>query len=477
MTESQLVPTPLWKHQQEVVTRFETEPRVLIGWDMGTGKTLAAVERDLRLRRDAPQVVGTKDRKGGKPTLVVAPLNTHSTWSDTFKNNTGLRVRVIDRKARELFVKNNHNPRLNIGEADVYIMHYDVLRLMPELQGFFGHGIFDECHKLKNRQTKQTKAAKHLDIPFLTDMSGTPVTDRPQDFWSVLNHLKPKTFRSYWKFFHRYVDYWKDPGPGYYHVVGPAKAWSEEGLPSIRSFYSRVMKDDVLDLPPKTYSRIEVDLSPQQRKQYDQMKKDMLVWLENVHTKNGDEKPLPAAAVVAQLQRLQMFALGTAYLNDVGKVVLEDPSTKVDAVMEKLEDNPNEQFVIFSQFKGPLRILRERFGKGSITYGSFTGDDNPKIRERNKQRFIRGDHRVLLGTIGSGGVGVDGLQHACCTVIFLDRDWSPAVNSQAEDRLHRGGQTRTVQVIDIVARNTVDLGRLAKIELKAKWIREMLGDA
>lgn len=468
----QLVQTPLWEHQQEEITRLGNQARALIGWEMGTGKTLAAVERDLRFRKNASDYVGPNS----KPTLVVAPLNTHDSWKETFENNSDLRVRQIDRKARHLFTK---------GSGDVYIVHYEVLRLMPELAGMFGHGIFDECQRIKGRGTKMTKAAKKLGIPLLTDMSGTPA-DKPQDIWSILNHLKPQTFSSYWRFFHRYVDYEIIPPQGYYKIVGPydedgelmpgARAWQEEGLPGIRKFYSRKLKEDVLDLPPKTYTKIYVDLTPSQRRQYNEMKRDMLTWLENVHKKDGIEMPLPARATIAQLQRLQMFALGTAYLNDVNKVVLEDPSSKADAVMELLEDNPNEQLVIFSQFKGSLRILKERFRQSGITYGSFTGDDAPKVRAVHKARFIRGDNRVLLGTIGSGGVGVDGLQHACCTVVFLDRDWQPGINSQAEDRLHRGGQTRTVQVIDIMARDTVDMGRAQQLILKKEWIKTLLGD-
>jgi len=459
----QLVSTPLWPHQAEQVARLEEEPRILNGWQMGTGKTLFAVERDLRLR--------LAEYHG--PTLVVAPMNTHESWATTFKNNTDLRVRVVDRKARERLVRNNHK----YGDADVYIVHYDVLRLMPELINFFGHGIFDECHKLKSRGTKQTKAAKKLGIPFLTDMSGSPVTDRPQDIWSVLNHLKPKTYSSYWKFYHRYVDYEILYPQSYHKVLGPSDAWLREGLPNLKEFFTRVLKEDVLpDLPPKTYTQVHVDLTPQQRKQYEEMKRDMLTWLENNWYTDDEPEPLAARAVIAQLQRLQMFALGTAYFNSVGKLVLQDPSSKVDAVMEILEDNPDEQFVIFTNFKGPLRILRERFDKIGITYGSFTGDDSQPRREAAKRAFIEGRKRCLLGTISSGGVGVDGLQHASCNVIFLDRNWSPAVNEQAEDRLHRGGQTRTVQVIDVIARDTVDGGRLQRLELKKSWIKKMLGD-
>jgi SNF2 family DNA or RNA helicase len=464
----QLVRTPLWTHQLEDAEYLSEQPRVLVGWEMGTGKTLLAVERDLRLRRD--------DFSG--PTLVVAPLNTHESWVETFRENTDLKVKKINRKLREWFVGPKGEP------ADVYVMHYEVLRLMPELQAFgFGHVIFDECHKLQNRKAAMTKAAKRIAtmVPFITAMSGSPVTTNPQNIWSVLNVLKPRTYSSYWKFYNRYVDFEIQYPQGYHKVLGPSAAWRAEGFPAMREFFVRRLKEDVLpDLPPKVYGKRYVDLSPEQRRQYDDMKRDMIAWLE---TYEGDnERPLPAAAVISQLQRLQMFALGTATFGPPSKktnrpkIMLQDPSSKVDAVMELLEDNPGEQFVIFTQFKGPLRILRARFDRHGYSYASFTGDDHPRLRELGKRAFIRGERRCLLGTIGSGGVGVDGLQHASCNVIFLDRSWSPAINSQAEDRLHRGGQTRTVNVIDIMARDTVDFQRLERLELKKKWIKEMLGD-
>lgn len=207
------------------------------------------------------------------------------------------------------------------------------------------------------------------------------------------------------------------------------------------------------------------------------MRDTYLAWINS----KGDEEPLVAPAVIARLIRLQQIALGTPEFNDEGKIRITDPSTKVDAAMELLEDNEGEQFVIFSNFKGPLRLLKHRFenpkrGKSTITYGSFTGDDHPRLRDLAKREFIDGSRRVLLGTIGSGGVGVDGLQLASANVIFLDRNWSPALNEQAEDRLHRGGQTRTVNVYDIIARDTVDRGRLQRIEMKKRWIEMMLGD-
>lgn len=466
---TQLVRTPLWDFQREDVERLADEPRVLIGNEMGTGKTLTAVERDLRLREvDFSHQL----------TLVVAPLNTHGSWAETFRRETGLKVKIINRKKREWFI----GPK---GEAaDVYICHYEVLRLMPELRDFgWGHVIFDECHRLQNRKAKMTKSAKLIRTPYITAMSGSPVTTNPENIWSILNLLKPRTYTSYWAFYKRYVNYVTVPPQGYFKSIGPAQIWYDEGLPNLKKFFVRRLKKDVLkDLPPKVYGRIYVDLSPEQRKQYDDMKNKMIAWLE---TQDDTERPLPAPAVIAQLQRLQMFALGTAHIDEKNKVALRDPSTKVDAVIELLEDNPDEQFVIFTQFKGPLRILKRRFETHKkpdgrtpdpITYGSFTGDDHPRMRALHKREFIDGTRRVLLGTIASGGVGVDGLQHASSNVIFLDRAWSPAINEQAEDRLHRGGQRSVVNVIDVLARHTVDFQRLDRIEMKKAWIKKMLGD-
>lgn len=464
---TQLVRTPLWGHQATEADRLESEPRVLIAWEMGTGKTLFGVEKDLRLRRD-DNASNTKNWR----TLVVAPLNTHDGWYSAFANETDLRIKLIDRKARHLFTESD--------DYDVYIMHYEALRLMPDLRGYFQHAIFDECHRIKNRKAKQTIAAKKLQVPFLTDMSGSPATDRPQDIWSVLNHLKPKTYSSYWKFFEQNVEYEMTYPQGYRKSKGPTHHWLTEGLDEIQPFYSRVLKDDVMDLPPKTFGKVYVTLDPIQRRAYEEMKEDMIAWVKD---QDENDIPLIAPAIIAKLQRLQMFAMAyMKYNSDTGKFLMADPSAKVDAVMEILSDNPDEQFLIFSQFKQPLQLLGHRMATrpknqgGPIKYGSFTGDDKDAARKENKRRFIDRSDRVFLSTIATGGVGVDGLQTNCSTAIFLDRSWSPLVNDQAEDRLHRGGQTKSVNIIDIMARDTVDQERHVTIEMKRDWVLKTLGD-
>jgi SNF2 family DNA or RNA helicase len=194
----------------------------------------------------------------------------------------------------------------------------------------------------------------------------------------------------------------------------------------------------------------------------------MLAWVGQ-----HEDSPLIANVVVSQMMRLQQFACAYAEFRD-GELFLAEPSSKLDAVMDILSRS-DKPIVIFTQFKKLIYLLEKRLQKAGIEYVRYTGDDR-KTREDDKERFIRGEARVFMGTITAGGVGLDGLQQAADTMIFTDRLWNPALNQQAEDRLWRDGQKNAVQIIDIMAYNTVDLGRKQRIDQVWGWIRRLLGD-
>lgn len=461
-----LTVTPLWDHQAEALQQYQEELQMLCAWEMGTGKTLFALARDQIMR----------EQEGISHTLIVAPLSTHRQWAIAIRKETGLTVSVINPKNRRSFLDN---------KAYYHIMHYEALRLeVDELRDFKFHAaIFDECHRLKNRSTKQTKAAKRLKIPFLTDMSGSPVTDKPQDVWSILNHLKPKDYKSFWRFFHTMVDADREYNPStrghYWKSKGPSEAWLTNGLDAIDPFYSRIKIDDCFDIPGIVNTRIDVPLAPGMRKQYNEMKKEMLIWIQELGT--GDEVPLAAPAVIAKLTRLQQLAMGTLALDPVSeKYKMTMPAPKIAAIVDLINDNDDQKFLVFSQWRLPLLLLKDQLakqkGERAVDVAMFTGNETGPLREKSKQEFISGNARVLLATIGAGGEGVDGLQHVCNNVIFLDRSWTPTANDQAIARLRRGGQTKPVNVIDVVSTDTIDQERLTQIELKKKWVLQTLGD-
>jgi SNF2 family DNA or RNA helicase len=263
----------------------------------------------------------------------------------------------------------------------------------------------------------------------------------------------------------------------------------------MNKWYVRRRKQDVLkDLPDKYYTKIWVDLDPKQRRAYDQMRKTMVAWVEDYKDELERNDPIIAQAVVAQLVRLQQFADGYMMprldeqdnqiikqkrtkdgdYKDVPQWIMTDPSSKLDTLMDLLRDREDDQVVIFSQFKSVINLLQERLQAEKITYGLLTGDVSQQDRANNVQAFQSGALRVFVGTIAAGGVGIT--LTAASTVIFIDRSWSPAINLQAEDRCHRIGQKEAVEIIDLMARNTVDLGKAQQLAVKWKWLQMLLGD-
>jgi SNF2 family DNA or RNA helicase len=372
---------------------------------------------------------------------------------------------VIDSKNRD----GSYKEFIGSG-ASVFLVHWEALRLMPDLaRKEWLHVIADECHRMKNRKTQQTQALKKIPARYKTAMSGTPVVNRPDEAWSVLNWLDKKQYSSFWAFFKRYVDYEMEYASGgqYQKIKGPKNV--EELHAKLGPIMVRRRKEEVLkDLPDKYYTTEHVELSPKQRTAYEQMRKDMIAWVGE-----QQDRPLVAPVVIAKLVRLQQFA--AAYMEDDGSGGwrMGEPSSKLDSLMERVEDS-DEPIVVFSQFKQLVNLANERLARAGVPYITITGDVPPGDRGKAVQLFQTGARRIFTGTIGAGGVGIT--LTAASTVVFLDRGWSPALNLQAEDRLHRIGQTNAVQVIDYVARGTVDLGRMQRLEEKWEWIKALLGD-
>jgi SNF2 family DNA or RNA helicase len=474
-----------YAHQIECVTKLgeATLASRLIADDMGLGKTLEAllVDSELRAERHYP---GMKRNSPPykRPTLIVAPKAVHyDAWVPAIRDLFDYwDEEALERNIEVIDPKNRAKLVARLKDKDnlpcFVIVHYEALRLVPELQDIkWFHVIADEVHRVKNRKAQQSHYLKTLPTFYKTGLSGTPADDKPQDIWSVLNWLYPKQFSSYWKFINTYcaqeTQEVRGQGRSFRKIVGVNK----EALPRLHnqmsSWYIRRTKATVgIDLPEKYYTTLTVDLLPNQRRAYDQMKKDMIAWIgENQDT------PLAAPVVISQLVRLQQFALATVNIGrTTGKVILTDPSAKLDRLEELIEGNPNESIVLFSQSRSMVDLAVERLRGAGFTAEPYTGSVSAADRNRAVQAFQHGDVQILAGTIAAGGEGIT--LHRASTVVFADRAWNPTRNKQAEDRLHRIGQKNPVQVIDIVARDTVDMGRLQRIANKWEELLWLLGD-
>jgi len=462
----------LYPFQQEDIDKIVRQKAGLIGSEMGTGKTHVAIAIDALWYE--------KQEGPGKPapTLIIAPLNTFDSWVEKYEMQApDVDVYVIDRKDRNEFVQ-----AIMRREADVYLMHWDALRLMPELQKFqFNVIIADEVHRSSNRKAQATKALKNLKANYKLGLSGTASGDKPENLWSINNWLWPSYYTSYWKFRRHYCveELVQRGGVAYRQIVGVKNADSLHK--EMKPWYVRHLKRErccehhphgVMDwLPEKTYDMVWVDLSPIQRKFYDQMRNQMVAWVGE-----HEDSPLVASVVVAQMVRLSQMALATPSFGEGNKIMLSEPSSKIDAAKELILDHEEKQFVVFSASKQACYLAQRAFEKAGITCEVLSGDTPQNQRDGMVKRFNDKEYRVFIGVIQAAAEGIDGLQRSTDTAIFLDRSWSTVKNMQAEDRLHRDGQKDTVNIIDIMARSTLDFGRKQRLETKWSWIKEILGD-
>jgi SNF2 family DNA or RNA helicase len=416
-------------------------------------------------------------------------------------------ILAIDPKDREIIDSELKSGAL---EYTYYIIHWDALirleNLVPEGRRSieWDHLIADEIHYIKNRKVKRTTAFKRIKAKAKTGASGTPADDKPQDLWSVLNWLYPRVWSSYWRFFNNYLQ-WQDNNTmvntsagkklvGYREVTGVKNIDKLHGR--IRPYYIRRTLHDVRDdMPPKTRSSIRVELRPGQRRAYDQMVKWQTAKL-GVH--NSDEmETLVVEYKIATYMRLLQLTLGTCEIDwkfynhfwdkwegvddedlptnapQGPQIRIKEPSPKIDALFELIEDHPEEQFVVFTNFADVADIVQERCYKNGISCSKITGKVTSQVtRDAAVAKFQSGKDRIFVGTVKAAGTTIT--LTAAHTCIFLDKHWNPSVNEQAEDRIWRINQHMPCQIIDIIADDTVDEPRILKIWFKHTQVKQVI---
>ncbi len=446
----------LYDYQREAVDRMLGESSYILADEMGLGKTIEALA----------EVKAWSDTNGidhSPHVLVVTPNSAKSVWAE---HCTILlphwSVVVVESKTRQADLRRY--------SAGFLIVHWEGLRLMPELAKVdWDFVIADEAHWIKNRKTQRTKALKRIKrVTYRRALSGTPLVNKPDELWSILHWLFPKGFKSYWSFYEEYVYYIEHPQFGYKIFISAKNV--EKLQEALSNFTIRRLKKDVLkELPDKYYTTVRLELGQKQAKAYREMKKESLAWLES----QDIETPLPAPTVLAQLTRLRQFACGYAEVAEDGSVLMSEPSNKLDALMDILTST-EDSIVVFSQFKQLIKLAAKRMAEAGISFELMTGDTPDSKRGEVIRNFQDGKYQVFMATVQTGGIGITLTAASKC--VFLDRSWSPAVNLQAEDRLHRIGQKNAVQIVLLQSRGTVDEAVEQKLDFKWQMIRSILGD-
>ena len=440
-----------WEHQLKSIERAKGLQEFAFFYQVGCGKTLSALGT---LRHKFEQ------HKGLLRTLIVGPPIVIENWRAEIYKNTELRSANVGvlygpgKKRVEQFKKYR-------SQKDVWVTNFESM-LMSDLYMEFSRWhpevlIVDESHRCKNISAKRTKliAKLAMQTKYRYLLSGTPILNTPMDVFSQYLILDGgKSFgRNFYIFRSKYFYDKNAHMPRHVHFpnwqVRPGAEAEIKEVMFKKCDY--VKKADCLDLPPLVKQKIFVEMSPPQRKAYEQMKDDFLTVM--------DEGLCSVDLAITKALRLQQIVSGFLPL-ETTEGVMEHEFTKnprLDALKEILTDVLPNKVLIWAVFKQNYRVIAELLQNMKVPYVEVHGGITQKRKFENVDKFNNDeDIKVLIGHPGSGGIGIN-LVSANYSV-FYSRDFSLEHDIQAEARNYRGGSERFDKItrIDLVCSSSID---------------------
>ena len=328
----------------------------------------------------------------------------------------------------------------------------------------------DESTTIKNPSAKRTKSILGLAsmAKYRRILTGSPVTNSPLDLFAQCAFLDPwyLDHQSYYTFRARYsIMKSINLGSRSVNVVTGYRNLGELSE-KIKPFSERVLKDDCLDLPKKTYMKRMVTMTGPQEKVYKEMKKYAMAQL--------DGKQVTTSTVMVQLMRLHQITCGHFTADD--GTVQEIPSRRVDELLDIL-DEVEGKAVIWSHYqKDVQRIIKEikkKHGEGSVVdYYGLTPQDE---RQNNIKKFQEDDTcRFFVGTTQTGGYGIT--LTAASTMIYFSDGYDLEKRQQSEARIDRIGQEKPMTYIDIMTEETIDEKIVKALRKKINIATQIMGE-
>ena len=438
--------------------------------EMGTGKSKVLID-NIAMLYNAGKIDGA---------LIVAPKGVYKNWFDSEIPNH--MPDYIEKKVGLWRTKPDApdlKPLFSTGaELHILIMNVEAFstkkgmqfaeRFLSSHKALMG---IDESTTIKNPAAKRTKNIVSLSplTKYRRILTGSPVTKSPLDLFTQCYFLDPYLLdqSSYYVFRTRYAVCRKInvSGRSVEIVVGYRNLG--ELSEKLKPFSYRVLKDDCLDLPKKTYMKRTVELTDEQKKVYKQMKQEAIAFL------NG--KMVTSATVITQLMRLHQITCGHFKSND--GTVQDIKNNRIAELMDIIEEVEGKA-VIWAHYRHDIEKIVEAISKkyGENTVVTYFGDTSTDDRQKaiKKIQDKESPVRFIVGTPQTGGYGIT--LTGASTMIYYSNGYDLEKRMQSEARIDRIGQEKPMTYIDIMAEDTIDDKIVKSLRNKVNIATEIMGE-
>ena len=463
-----LLTVSLYPYQKEGIRFAVKAGKAIIADEMGLGKTIQAIATaEIYLREGMADNV-----------LVVCPTSLKYQWKKEIERFTGGdTTEVVDERsgARILVPKviviegtPFQRQKLYASSSPYKIVSYNTACNDIREKGRLKAGILimDEIQRLKNWDTQISKAARKIDSTYSVLLSGTPLENKLEELFANMELVDQFCLGPYYKFKDEHI--LLDPVTG--KVVG-YKNLNAIGEQISEKLIRRTKKGVQLQLPKRSDQYLLVPMTLAQADYHAEYKRELtriLTKYRQFHYMSEKDR----RRLMLLLSQMRMVADSTFILEQNLSTRQDVKIAEVMNLLENVFENGDEKVVIFSEWERMARLVAIELDKRGIRFEYLNGSISAKHRGQLVENFTSlPESRVFISTdAGSTGLNLQ----AASILINLDLPWNPAVLEQRIARIYRLGQERPVQILNLVSKNSIEEGMIAKLRFKATMFEGVL---
>jgi SNF2 family DNA or RNA helicase len=444
---------PLYPYQEEGVRRLLGEGRLLLADDMGLGKTAQAIATCGVLWRSG------RVRRG----LIITPASLKPQWAREWAVFSDLPIEIVDGSPdiRQALYASRKEGFLIVNYEQL-LRDLEIVRAWnPDLV------VLDEAQRIKNWATKTALSVKGLTPAYRLVLTGTPMENRIDELASVVEWVDDMALEPKWRLgaLHAIREDGRNEMVGVRHL-GTIRE-------RLRHCMVRRVRQDVLDqLPPRTDTRVPIEMTEAQRLRHDELDQPIVILMQKAMVRPLTQAEFLRLMSLLTLQRIICNGIAQLQFEDIWPTIRDrkpEEGVLQRLAMPKLLElrqlvqqvvvGQGRKVVIFSQWRRMLNLahwaVRDMLADQGLRAGFFTGAENRKRRTQNIVEFHDDPTFRILFSSDAGGVGLN-LQRAANCVINLDLPWNPAVLEQRIGRIYRLGQKTPIDVYNLVSEQGIE---------------------